>query len=48
MARARRALTEAETRYVRVDKDMHAKEFMVSSMVGKQSLKLITNLFLES
>ena len=42
MARARRALTAAETRYARIDKDMHAREFMVSSTVGKQSLKLIS------
>ena len=42
------ALTEAETRYARIDKDMNARELMVSSVVGKQSLKLITNLFLES
>ena len=48
MANARGALTEAETRYAQIEKDRHAIEFMVSSMVGKQSLKLTTNLFLQS
>ena len=36
MVYAGRALTEAETRYAQIEKDMYAKEFMVSSMVGKQ------------
>ena len=36
MVYARNALTEAGTRYVQIEKDMYAREFMVSSMVGKK------------
>ncbi|CAH3177113.1 unnamed protein product, partial [Porites lobata] len=39
VACARRALTEAETRYARMDKDMHAREFMVSSMLVRLQTK---------
>ena len=35
MVYARKALSEAETRYAQIEKDIYAREFMVSPMIGK-------------